>query len=146
MKIKIILQEVEIDKGNHLISNISINGVHGKMIIDSGASETIIDKHSLFKFSLDKHKKLNEDKRSLGIGKEKIKSHNLVVERFVIENDRFNGFGLNNQLLSCISLDSLREAYLMLGHEEVDGIIGSDILKKYKAVINYDTKVMELNI
>ena len=44
-----------------------------------------------------------------------------------------------------LDLENIHEMYAKLGLPQIDGIIGGDLLKRYKAVINYKLKKMRLS-
>ena len=44
-----------------------------------------------------------------------------------------------------LDLENIHEMYQKLGLPHIDGIMGGDLLKKHKAVINYKSKKMRLN-
>ncbi len=60
-----------------------------------------------------------------------------------------NNIWIGNLLISeievaVLDLSTINIAYRELGHPEVLGVIGSDILMKYKAVIDFGKKVLVL--
>jgi len=48
--------------------------------------------------------------------------------------------------VAVLDLSTINIAYRQLGHPEVLGVLGGDILMKYKAVINYRKKILKLKI
>ena len=45
-----------------------------------------------------------------------------------------------------LDLSHVNETYTMMKLKPIDGVIGGDILKRYKAVIDYDKKIITFRI
>ena len=124
-------------KTNHYLLKACINGVEGKFILDSGASSSCIC------LSL-------ENKFKISSKKNKIKASSATSN---IEDTRLSK---NNTIKigkwrSTINLISINMAHInrVLSEKEtesVDGIIGADVLKKSKAVIDYESNKLYLKI
>jgi len=123
-------------KTNHFEINAKINGITGRFILDTGASNTCIgfDKIDFFNLTseaseikaagagaIDMETAIST-KNKIEIGKWKKKKTKLVL---------FDLVHVNNALINHQSLP-------------VDGIIGADILKKAKAIIDYNKKCVYL--
>ena len=126
-------------KSNHLALKATINGVKGKFILDTGASNTLIDdKHAeLFKLEVEE----SEDVKVTGAGAENMDSK--VSRKNAIK------IGKWSQPKTVIVLFNLSHVNSGLNNYDispVDGIIGTDILKKGKAVIDYNKKHLYLRI
>ncbi len=121
---------------NHFEIRAKINGVSGRFILDTGASNTCvgIDKAEQFLLSsraseikaagagAREMETMISDKNTLKIGKWKYKKLKIVLFDLVHVNEAL----IEHQALP------------------VDGIIGSDVLKKAKAVIDYGSKKVYL--
>lgn len=121
---------------NHLELKANINGVKGRFILDTGASNSCVGLDAVENFKLiatesetkaagagatDMETQLSEN-NTLKIGKWKTKNFNLVL---------FDLSHVNNALTNHNA-------------KKVDGIIGADILQKGKAFIAYDKNVLYL--
>lgn len=121
---------------NHLELKANINGVKGRFILDTGASNSCVGLDAVENFKLiatesetkaagagatDMETQLSEN-NSLQIGKWKTKNFNLVL---------FDLSHVNNALTNHNA-------------KKVDGIIGADILQKGKAIIAYNKNVLYL--
>lgn len=121
---------------NHLELKANINGVKGRFILDTGASNSCVGLDAVENFKLiatesetkaagagatDMETQLSEN-NSLQIGKWKTKNFNLVL---------FDLSHVNNALTNHNA-------------KKVDGIIGADILQKGKAFIAYNKNVLYL--
>ena len=127
-----VLRDFKITITNHLIISCKINGVEGNFIIDSGASNSCVDTNLTSKFKL--KSSLSQDNASSAtntISKMYISKNNrLQIEELLYED--FNVF--------LFDMSHINKTFINHEIEEIDGIIGGDILKKFKAIIDYDKK------
>lgn len=121
---------------NHLELEASINGVKGKFILDTGASNSCVETSLVDFFKLDAKESETKaagagatdmetkqsDNNSLKIGNWKTKKCHLVL----------------------FSLLHVNTALTQHDAEEVHGIIGADILEKGKAFIDYNKHILYL--
>ncbi len=121
---------------NHFEVTAKINGVSGRFILDTGASNTCIgiDKIDFFNLISEasevkaagagatEMKTLVSNKNKMQLGKWKKRKHKIMLFDLVHVNEALT----NHKALP------------------VDGIIGADILKKGKAIIDYDKKLLYL--
>ena len=126
----------------HLISSdhykivAKINNTKGWFILDTGASTTFVAQTAIEKFKLD----IEPQKiKAYGAGPEEIqtkisKNNKLRIGQWVFE--------ICN--IACIDLNPINRAFKSADLAEVDGIIGADVLKKGKAVIDYDKNYLYL--
>lgn len=130
--------KLRLTKTNHFEVKATINGVKGRFILDTGASNSCIGFESIETFNLNVQdtdvkaagagaidmKTQISKKNSVTIGKWKQKKTTLVL---------FNLIHVNTALANHNS-------------NPVDGIIGADILKKTKAIIDYNKKYLYLKL
>ena len=137
MKIKIPL-DFKITKTNHLIISCKINGIDGKFIIDSGASNSCIDTNLSSKFKLNTSKSQeNVSSATNTISKTYISEKNLLQIETLIYED-FDIF--------LFDMSHINKTFKHHSIKKIDGIIGGDILKKFKAIIDYDKKNITLKL
>lgn len=128
------------EEGVHLLIDATINGNPIKLLVDTGASKTVFDKKSMKKlFGKKRFKRHNS--LSIGLGTSRMKSHMIELENFSIGELRLYNF--ESVLLN---LNNVNKSYQMLGLPAIDGVLGGDILKKYKAEINYGEKVLVFEV
>lgn len=121
----------------HFKLNAKINGITGSFILDTGASHTVIDEASAEKFSLKFSKSASKDAGGLGTAALKTrKSTGNVLD--------IKGFKLNKAALVAIDLSHVNSALEKNRTKRIDGVIGADILKKHKALIDYSEKALYL--
>ncbi|MEK6616389.1 MAG: retropepsin-like aspartic protease [Bacteroidota bacterium] len=134
MTISIPIKILKLDDGFHLLINIRVNGKHAQLLIDTGASHTVFDKERIVNF-IKKEKVEKHDKLSSGLGTSNMKSHLAVIE-----NISLGKIEIRNYKTVVIDLSHVNVAYKHMKQKPIDGVLGSDILKKYKAVIDYGKK------
>ncbi|WP_281542276.1 retropepsin-like aspartic protease [Maribacter aestuarii] len=115
-----------------------INGVKGRFILDTGASNTCIgfDKIEYFKLT----SKASEIKAA-GAGATNMET--LVSNKNLVEIGDWRKKKLKIVLFDLVHVN---EALITHKALPVDGIIGADILKKAKAIIDYDKRCVYLKL
>lgn len=139
MKVSVPLKLIKLDDGYHIFIQAMINGKKATLIIDTGASRSAFDKDRIKKFvgkaTFIKHKKL-----ASGIGTNSMKSQITSLNSI-----RFGKIEVKNYTAVLLDFFHVVKAYREMGVKPVDGILGADILRKYKAVIDYGRKKMILS-
>jgi hypothetical protein len=123
-------------KSNHYKVIAKINGIKGHFVLDTGASTTFVDRNLKEKFKL-----FSEESqiKASGAGPDKI-------DAFVSHNNqlKFGEWSLKKCTIALIDLDPINTAFANANLLAVDGIIGADVLKKGKAIIDYDKNYLYL--
>ncbi len=139
MKAIIPVKLLKLEDGFHLLVNLRVNGKAALLLIDTGASKTVFDKGRSEKFisseSFEKH-----DKLSTGLGTSTMKSHLALIREISLGKAL-----VKNYKTVIIDLSHVNVAYGQLKQKPIDGVLGSDILKKFKAVIDYGKKKLVLS-
>lgn len=126
------------DKSYHLIVGVEIDGIKGDMIIDTGASVTVVDQ----KLFAGKASEETTVKMQSGSVTGQIEDVRLVkADRFKIGNRK-----MKNISLACIDLDYVNNMYNQHLKRQIIGLLGCDFYVRYKAVIDYQKKELTLNI
>jgi len=126
------------DDGFHLQIKILINGKPANVLIDTGASRTVLDKNRIKRFE-SQTKASPHNRLSSGLGTNTMKSH-----RINIKEVRLGTLLIKNYKAILLDLSHVNESYKQIGLKAIDGVIGGDILRKYKAGILYEKKVLVL--
>ncbi|MGZ4117374.1 MAG: retropepsin-like aspartic protease [Bacteroidia bacterium] len=125
-------------EGFHLMMKILINGKVANVIVDTGASKTVFDKTAIEKFV--NHKSFEEhDQLSSGLG-----TNTMISQTTIIKKIKIGLAEIENYKTVLLDLSHVNNSYSQIGLKQVDGVLGSDILLEYKAVIDYDKKVLKL--
>jgi hypothetical protein len=139
MNTKIKLEKIQIPPlGCHLVLTVYINQEATRLVLDTGASRSVIDKAYLESL-LPKLIFNDESNESAGVGAADLLSYTTNILEFRIGNMK-----INNIQLACMDLEHVKSSYLKIEEDLIYGVIGGDILEKYNAVINY--KDLELTL
>jgi predicted aspartyl protease len=131
-KITIPITILPIDNdGYHLMATITINRKKARVIIDTGASRTVFDKTLIRNFVKTRHKKI-VDKLSTGLGTNSMESHHVEISSLGIGDIKIHKYAT-----ILLDLSHVNNSYAQLGLGPVEGVLGSDILYRYKAKIDY---------
>lgn len=114
---------------NHFEVKAKINGVKGRFILDTGASNSCIDINLAEKFKL-----TFKDSETKAAGAGATGMETKISEKNSLKIKEWKYKALNIVLLD---LSHVNTALTEHNAEPVDGIIGADVLKKGKAVIDY---------
>lgn len=122
----------------HYICKAVLNGVSGDFIVDTGASHTCVawDKEAHFKLNTNKA----EQQAASASSTEMETRHS---EDNVLEVGAWEGRDLEIILFDMTSVNNALE---QLDVKAVDGILGADILKATKAVLDYNRNGLYLKI
>jgi len=138
MKTKIPIKILRLDDGFHLLLSVHVNGMLARLVLDTGASRTVFDKTRIKKF-LKQEKIKSHDKLSTGLGTNEMKSHLVRIVKMEIGKLK-----IKNYKSVVMDLSHVNNAYSLMKQKPIDGVFGSDILKKYKAVIDYGRQQLYL--
>ena len=121
---------------DHFEVSAKINGIKGRFILDTGASNTCIGMERISHFDLTS--KASEIKAA-GAGATNMDT--LISTKNKIE---LRSWRRDKLSIVLFDLTHVNEALIAHKAEPVDGIIGADVLKKAKAIIDYDKKRLYL--
>jgi predicted aspartyl protease len=139
MTISIPLQIIDLhDDGFHPLLEITLFGKAFIMVLDTGASKTAFDRTALFEAN-ETTDILASDRLSTGLGTNSMESFTAIISGMFIGDLRIADFEV-----AVLDLSTINLAYNQMGHPQVLGVLGGDILMKYKAVIDYGKQVMKL--
>lgn len=126
------------EDGFHPLVEITVFGKSFLVVLDTGASKTAFD-HVLM-MEVNKGGKIAiSDHLSTGLGTNSMASSTAIVHDLHIGN-----FPISEFEIAVLDLSTINIAYRQLGHPEILGVLGGDILMKYKAVIDYGARTLEL--
>ena len=124
------------DDGFHPLVNVSVFGRIYKMVLDTGASKTAFDHGNLLKEFIDIN---SSDRLSTGLGTKSMVSHTAIINDMHIGELKIEAFEV-----AVLDLSGINIAYRQLNQPEVLGVLGGDILVKYKALIDYEHALISL--
>jgi predicted aspartyl protease len=117
---------------NHIEVTAKINGIKGRFILDTGASNTCVGFDKIEYFNL---KSKSSDIKAAGAGATNMKT--LLSKK---NNIQIGKWKMKKLKIVLFDLNHVNEALTSQNATPVDGIIGADVLKKGKAVIDYHQK------
>ncbi|MCP9199511.1 retroviral-like aspartic protease family protein [Gramella sp. GC03-9] len=128
--------KLTITKTNHLEIHAKINGIEGTFLVDTGASSTCVGIEAIEHFEL-----LSEDSdiKAAGAGASNMLTQISQKNTFEIEDWKKKKVDL-----VVFDLKHVNEALVNHKAEKVQGIIGADLLKRGKAIIDYKSKCIYL--
>ncbi len=126
--------------GFHIITEVEIFEKKFKMVIDTGASKTVLDKVSLLNSGIDEDKFLNTDILSTGLGTNNMQSFMINIPLLKLAD-----WSTKNFTAAVLDLSAINIAYNQIGIESVIGVLGGDILNIFGAKIDYKKNLLTLN-
>ncbi len=120
--------------GFHLMIEGRINGKRANFVVDTGASRTVFDQQTILQF-IEEPEFQNNERLSTGLGTNDMPS--MVLE---IEQLSFGEAIVKNYPAIAIDLTHIHNSYQQLGLPDIHGVLGSDLLVHFRAVINYKTR------
>ena len=130
--------KLKLTKTNHFEIKATINGQKGLFILDTGASNSCVGFEAIETFKL---KVKDSEIKAAGAGAIDMETKTSKKNKVKIgkwSNDKI--------VLVLFNLTHINKALTNHNSKPVDGIIGADILKKSKAVIDYEKKHIYLKL
>ncbi len=128
--------------GVHLLLPCKVNSQKYYFIIDTGASNTVLDTSvisgALYTSYQEKAYSLNKFQNlfySLGVA-----DQNIQISFARITHISIGDFFFENQIFPSLDMFSIREIFMFSGYKNVFGILGNDFLLQVNALINYQTQ------
>lgn len=140
-KICVPVEIVELEEYSyHILIPVLVDGKYdGFFVVDTGASKTVVDTNFIGDFEIADIE--SGEMTSGGLGGE-IPDLQIAV----IESVSFGDFVINKPHVAVIDLDNINAMYQRHCNRKINGLLGSDILVKYKAVIDYDKSVITFSL
>ena len=138
-KIPIKILPIE-DDGFHLMLKAKINGKKANLIIDTGASRTVFDESLIKDFLPEAYDDFEaNEKLSTGLGTNTMKS-----AAFNLKSLKLGELVISDYMAVILDLTNINASYSKLNLPLIHGVLGGDLLKKYKAVLYYQSKILKL--
>lgn len=125
------------EDGFHLLVDVSIFGKPFTLVLDTGASRTAFDHSIILQEDVELHA---SESVSTGLGTTTMTSYTANISDFHIGELQSEEFEV-----AVLDLSTINIAYRQLNQPEVLGVLGGDILVKYKAVIDYGHSLLTLH-
>jgi hypothetical protein len=141
MRISAPLQIIDLNgDGFHPLVSVKIFGKPFTLVLDTGASKTAFDKTLLLQAN--KKALINDsDMLSTGLG-----TNTMASFTAIIHDTRIGRLKIPQFQVAVLDLSTINIAYSQLGHPQVLGVLGGDILMQYKAVIDYGKQAIKFTV
>ncbi|MBQ6770957.1 MAG: clan AA aspartic protease [Bacteroidales bacterium] len=138
--IEVPLQLLDIEgEGFHIMVKGLIHGKEAHFLIDTGASRSVFDPKTIANF-IDHPEFEKKQGMTAGVGSSDIES-----STFMIDSLSIGDMEIHDYEAVALDLENIHEMYAKLGLPRIDGIIGGDLLRRHRAIINYKAKKIRLN-
>jgi predicted aspartyl protease len=127
------------NKGYHPVCTIKINSKRARFVIDTGASHTVMDLNRIERYvsaGAIKH----QESLSTGLG-----TNTMVSKEVLLHEINIAGMMIKNYEMVLLDMSHINQTYAMLGFPAIDGVLGTDVLKKYKAAIFFSSGLVIFN-
>ena len=128
--------KLHLSKTNHFEIKVTLNGVKGLFILDTGASNSCVGFEAVEIFGL---KAKDSEIKAAGAGATDMSTQISKKNKLKIGK-----WKKDKVALILFNLSHVNTALVSHNSKPVDGIIGADILKKGKAIIDYEKKELYL--
>lgn len=115
---------------------VTINGVEGQFVVDSGAGGTVIHSARLEKFSLQAPE--GEGEVSSGAGGQ------TTVHRLPIQSFAIAGVTLDVEEVRTLDLTSVVDRLKSIAGADIDGVVGQDVLTRFRGVLDVGNQTLFL--
>jgi len=135
------MEQIPIENdGFHLTIPATINGKKARLLIDTGASRTVFDKNRILRFLKEQETEFEENEQlSTAMGTNQLQSQIFILERL-----KLGELKIKDYPTILLDMVHVNHSYEKLNIRPIDGVLGGDILSKYKAVIYYKTNKLKL--
>ena len=130
--------KLHLTKTNHFEIKATINGQKGRFILDTGASNSCVGFKGITTFKL---KAEHSNIKAAGAG-----ASNMETKMAKKNRVKIGKWSNHKVVLVLFNLTHVNTALINHNSNPVDGIIGADILKKGKAIIDYEKKYLYLKL
>lgn len=130
--------KLKLTKTNHFEIKASINGVRGRFILDTGASSSCVGFEAIDQFKL---RVLDSEIKAVGAG-----ASDMATKLSKSNTLKIGNWKKQRVTLILFNLTHVNQGLQAHNANTVDGIIGADILKKGKAIIDYQRKYLYLKL
>ncbi|MFD0989372.1 TIGR02281 family clan AA aspartic protease [Mariniflexile jejuense] len=130
--------KLRLTKTNHFEIKATLNGIKGRFILDTGASNSCVGFEAVDNFNLKV-----KDSNIMAAGAGAINMETKMSNKNKVKIGKWES---NKIVLVLFNLTHVNTALINHKSKPVDGIIGADILKKSNAVIDYEKKYLYLKL
>lgn len=130
--------KLHLSKTNHFEMKVTLNGFKGLFILDTGASNSCVGFEAVETFRL---KAKDSEIKAAGAG-----ATDMTTQISKKNKLKIGKWKKDKVALILFNLTHVNTALVSHNSKPVDGIIGADILKKGKAIIDYEKRELYLKL
>lgn len=135
------LKKVQIPPiGCHHILTVVFDGVACNLVLDTGASRSVIDKEHLLSI-LPELAYEHQTELSAGVGSSSLETSTTVIKKIKIGNSTLKDFEL-----AVMDLTHVKNSYLQINEEAIHGVLGGEILEHLNATISYKAQKLTIDL
>lgn len=141
MGIKLPIEIIELESSNYhvLVSATMADGTTDNWVIDTGASKSVFDKN------------LAEFIAATEDGSEELHAANMSEEPLktslgILKPLFFGKLKVENMKVALLDMNQINELYQKATDIKICGLLGSDFLLKYNAIIDYKRRMLKLKV
>ena len=127
-------------QGYHILVEVKLFDKIHKMVVDTGASKTVLDKSMLIQAGMTETALITSNILSTGLGTNAMESHTFKLENFSIAD-----WSCKPIEVAVLDLSTINYAYTQMGIPPIIGVLGGDILVQFGAIIDYKKRTLRLN-
>jgi predicted aspartyl protease len=128
------------DDGVHLLVEAKAGRRKVRLIVDTGASRTVFDKTRMEE--LFPNQKIQQSNAlTTGLG-----TNSFPGATAKLSSLRLGDLKINNLPVLVLDLSHVNASYVALGFEPFDGVLGSDLMLEYNALIDFQASMLHFNI
>lgn len=128
------------EEGYHILIEIEIFDKKFNMVIDTGASKTVLDRQTLLLSGIEEATLQDTDILSTGLG-----TNNMTSQILELPYLQIGEWRQQKVHVAVLDLSAINYAYEQMNFPKVIGVLGGDILLRYGAIINYKKNTLQLN-
>jgi predicted aspartyl protease len=126
------------ESGIHVFLTVKVNGKRCRFLLDTGASKTVVSKE-WFEKNVGKNKIKTIKQETSGL-------HSAVAESYfgTVDSLQMGSLILKKYKAAAVDLGHVNSMYAKFKVKKIHGILGSDLLKQFNAVIDYHSQTLTL--
>lgn len=135
MRYKVPIEIIQLESENYhlIVSCVFTDGTKGNWVIDTGASKSVFDTNLADQFTSDGDE--TEELHSAGVSDEP-----MTTSLGYLKNLAFGKLKVERMKVALMDMAHINELYSKAADLKICGLLGSDFLLKYNAVVDYKRK------
>lgn len=128
------------ERGVHYLVRAKINGKNARMLVDTGASSSVMDRNMTSKFKIQGTVPIHKELQKMVTAGDSTPK----LDIYKLKKLSLGAIVIKNTPISAIDLSHIQAFYQQFSIPPIDGIIGMDIIKGYQAILDFKKDEMRL--